>query len=62
MVFPNWTILSYGERGKNKTYYDTGGHKVTDKNAVTVAEYYIDEGKYVAFFSICFQPFYIDVL
>ncbi len=37
------------ERGKNKTYYATGGHKVTDKNAVTVAEHYIDGGKYVAF-------------
>jgi len=37
------------DRGKTKTYYDTGGHKVTDKNAITVAERYIDEGKYVAF-------------
>ena len=28
---------------KNKTYYDTGGHKVKDSNAVTVAEYFIDK-------------------
>jgi len=34
---------------KGKCYYDTGGHKVTDKNAITVAERYIKEGKYVAF-------------
>ena len=36
-------------KGKNKTYYDTGGHKVKDSNAVAVAEYFIDKGKYVAF-------------
>ena len=36
-------------RVKEKCYYDTGGHKVTDKNAIEVAEYYINEGKYVAF-------------
>lgn len=36
-------------RGKSATYYDTGGHKVTDKNAITVGEYYIDRGHYVAF-------------
>lgn len=36
-------------RGKAKTYYDTGGHKVTDRNAITVGEYYIEQGKYVAF-------------
>ena len=34
---------------KEKCYYDTGGHKVTDKNAIEVAEYYINEGKYVDF-------------
>ena len=34
---------------KGKCYYDTGGHKVTDKNAIEVAEHYIREGKYVAF-------------
>ena len=34
---------------KEKCYYDTGGHKVTDKNAIEVAEHYINEGKYVAF-------------
>ena len=42
----------YGGSGgaiKGKCYYDTGGHKVTDKNAITVAESYINEGKYVAF-------------
>jgi len=37
------------DRGKEKTYRDTGGHKVTDKNAIFVGEHYIDEGKYVAF-------------
>lgn len=37
------------ERTKGKSYRDTGGHKVTDKNAITVAEHYIAEGKYVAF-------------
>ncbi len=36
-------------RAKEKVYYDTGGHKVTDKNAIIVGEYYIDNGKYVAF-------------
>ena len=35
--------------GKSTTYYDTGGHKVTDRNAITVGEYYIDRGHYVAF-------------
>lgn len=39
---------SYGKT-KEKCYYDTGGHKVKDKNAVEVAEHYIAEGKYVAF-------------
>ncbi len=34
---------------KDKCYYDTGGHKVKDKNAIAVAEQYIAEGKYVAF-------------
>lgn len=37
------------ERGKSKTYFDTGGNKVRDNNAIIVAEHYIDEGKYVAF-------------
>lgn len=36
-------------RTKEKCYYDTGGHKVKDKNAIAVAEEYIKEGKYVAF-------------
>lgn len=36
-------------RSKGKAYYDTGGHKVKDKNAITVAEYYINRGEYVAF-------------
>lgn len=36
-------------RIKDKCYYDTGGHKVKDKNAIEVAEHYIEEGKYVAF-------------
>lgn len=36
-------------RVKDKCYYDTGGHKVKDSNAITVAEYYIKQGKYVAF-------------
>lgn len=36
-------------RVKDKCYYDTGGHKVKDKNAIEVAEHYIEEGKYVAF-------------
>ena len=34
---------------KDRCYYDTGGHKVTDNNAIEVAETYINEGKYVAF-------------
>ena len=34
---------------KDKCYRDTGGHKVKDKNAITGAEHYIAEGKYVAF-------------
>lgn len=36
-------------RVKEKCYYDTGGHKVTDADAIRVAEKYIKEGKYVAF-------------
>lgn len=36
-------------RVKSKTYYDTGGHKVKDKNAIEVGEYFIDKGDYVAF-------------
>lgn len=36
-------------RIKEKAYYDTGGHKVTDKNAISVAECYINQGKYAAF-------------
>ena len=36
-------------RKKEKFYKDTGGHKVTDKNAIFVGEHYINEGKYVAF-------------
>ncbi len=39
---------SYGKT-KEKCYYDTGGHKVKDNNAIEVAEYYITQGKYVAF-------------
>lgn len=42
----------YGGSGgatKERCYYDTGGHKVTDNNAIFVAESYINEGKYVAF-------------
>jgi len=34
---------------KDKCYRDTGGNKVKDKNAIEVAEYYIKNGKYVAF-------------
>ena len=34
---------------KGKCYYDTGGHKVKDQNAIDVAERYISEGSYVAF-------------
>lgn len=37
------------DRVKGKTYLDTGGHKVTDRNAIIVGEYYINHGKYVAF-------------
>lgn len=36
-------------RDKGKCYYDTGGNKVTDSNAIAVAEEYIKEGRYVAF-------------
>lgn len=36
-------------RIKEKCYYDSGGHKVTDQNAITVGEYYIKQGKYVVF-------------
>lgn len=36
-------------RKKDKVYYDTGGHKVRDQNAIAVGEYYINQGKYVAF-------------
>lgn len=36
-------------RVKDKCYYDTGNHKVTDANAIAVAEKYINEGQYVAF-------------
>ncbi len=36
-------------RVKDKCYYDSGNHKVTDKNAIAVAEKYIKEGKYVVF-------------
>lgn len=36
-------------RVKDKCYYDSGNHKVTDKNAIIVAEKYIKEGKYVVF-------------
>lgn len=36
-------------RVKEKCYYDTGGYKVKDKNAIEVAEHYIADGKYVAF-------------
>lgn len=34
---------------KSKAYYDTGGHKVKDQNAIEVGQYYIDRGYYVAF-------------
>lgn len=37
------------KKGKSSVYYDTGGHKVTDKNAIMVAERLIEEGHYVAF-------------
>lgn len=36
-------------RKKDRAYYDTGGHKVTDANAIAVAEHYINNGQYVAF-------------
>lgn len=36
-------------RKKEKCYYDTGNNKVTDNNSIAVAEYYINQGKYVAF-------------
>lgn len=36
-------------RSRDKVYYDTGGRKVKDKNAITVGEYYINQGEYVAF-------------
>ena len=36
-------------RIKGKCYYDTGGHKVTDSDAIKVAERFIQEGNYVAF-------------
>lgn len=36
-------------REKGNAYYDTGGHKVKDKNAIVVGEYYINQGEYVAF-------------
>ena len=36
-------------RIKEGVYYDTGGKKVTDQNAIMVAEYYINKGVYVAF-------------
>ncbi len=43
-----------GIRGKvkEKCYYDTGGHKVKDNNAIIVAETYMKEGKYVAFLQV----------
>lgn len=37
------------EKEKNQPYKTTKGFKVKDKNAIEVAEYYINEGKYVAF-------------
>ncbi len=36
-------------RVKDKCYYDTGGRKVKDRNAIEVAERYIEDGRYVAF-------------
>ncbi len=36
-------------RTKDKCYYDSGGHKVKDKNAIIIGEYYINKGKYVVF-------------
>ena len=38
-----------GGKVKGKCYYNTGGHKVKDKNAIEVAEHYINNGIYVAF-------------
>ncbi len=37
------------DRKKGNVYYDTGGHKVKDRNAIIVGEYYINNGEYVAF-------------
>ena len=37
-------------RVKDRCYYDSGGNKVTDKNAIMTAEYYINFGMYVFFF------------
>ena len=42
-------MVEVAAKKKDKCYTDTGGHKVTDKNAIEVAEHYISEGKYVAF-------------
>lgn len=36
-------------RKKENCYYDTGNHKVTDKNAIEVGKYFINHGQYVAF-------------
>ncbi|MBQ7630577.1 MAG: hypothetical protein IJS81_10260 [Selenomonadaceae bacterium] len=36
-------------RVKDRCYYDSGGNKVTDKNAIMAAEYYINLGMYVVF-------------
>lgn len=36
-------------RTRDWAYYDTSGHKVNDINAISVAEHYLAEGKYVAF-------------
>ncbi len=42
-----------GASGRNKDkdgcYYDSGNNKVIDKNAIAVAEYYMDLGMYVVF-------------
>lgn len=37
------------EKEKNQPYETTKGEAVKDPNAIEVAEYYINEGKYVAF-------------
>ncbi len=37
------------DRGKDKVYYNSGGGKVRDKNAIAVGEYFIDKGSYVVF-------------